>query len=132
MTARADSESSARRILASWSSTNAFIGYKINARTAGGRPAVSPRRCGTNGDALGFFAPGLFGTSSQVAYGVPLGLCHHRRLRYPGPGAGQRMASLARAANTGNRNDSVLPEPVPDVTMPGLPLSTPLRSISAW
>ena len=35
------------------------------------------------------------------------------------PGAGHAFASRMIWASTGNRNASVFPEPVPDVTMPG-------------
>jgi hypothetical protein len=41
-------------------------------------------------------------------------------------------ASFAKAAKIGKRNDSVLPDPVPEVTTPGVPELTPRLSISSW
>ena len=45
---------------------------------------------------------------------------------------GQVFASRMIWARTGRRNDSVLPDPVPDVTTPGWPGRVPRSSIEAW
>ncbi|MCY1511439.1 hypothetical protein D9M68_458590 [compost metagenome] len=74
------------------------MGYSTRARTAAGR--FSPSRCGLH---------------------FPFGDTHQGVSRYPASGFDQLTASRDNAAMMGNMKLSVLPEPVPDVTMPGCP-----------
>ena len=89
-------ESNASLSLAIWSSTSAFIGYRTNALTAAGRE--SPSLC--FGEYLVFpLLPNGSPTNQSPWFDA-------------GP---QLMASLNISANKGKRNDSVFPEPVPEV-----------------
>src|SRR5674476_1652184 len=98
----------ARLILAIWSSTRAFVGYRTTVRRAA---SLEDGRAG-----------------SHLS-----GLCDHHSLT--GSGRPQFRASIISRARTGSRNASVLPEPVPDVTTGFTslgPVESAARNDSAW
>ena len=120
---RASSESSARRSLVSWSSTRAFIGYRIRARTAAG--LVSCPLCATRKDCAIRPAPFLH-EACQSSFDHQSSTWGKRAFE-----ASQLRLSEARDAKRGSRKASVLPEPVPAVTTAFWP-ATACCNMDTW
>src|SRR3954465_10643685 len=108
----------------------------MSARTAGARR--SPWRWDAKGDlrAADFVGRRSTGIAVNVTTcspflfvllaGRPVESCHHLDLRkILRSGSGHLTASRESWASMGSRNDSVFPDPVPDVTIPGCPLWIP-------
>ena len=124
------SKASRRRVI--WSSTNAFIGYIIRALTAASRFSLG--RCiaeDAKYPGVPCSAPCGNSNISCISNGLPSFAFHHRFGVYATGCFHSFSASWIMLASIGSKNDSVLPEPVPEVITHFFP-SNALRNISAW